>query len=121
MKKCLLHSIINNRKSSKRNEKMDEFSMRRFFNQFIFMLRKKNIKNIGIITDKDGTLLLNDELRSILEDLRNTELGVNIHIIANSGRTVADMINCLKRENIPINYFEYIIGDNGRNVFRFSE
>ena len=39
-----------------------------------------------------------------------------LHVIANSGRTVADMINCLKKENIPIDYFEYIIGDNGRNV-----
>ncbi len=100
---------------------MDEFSMRRFFNQFIFMLRKKDIKNIGIITDKDGTLLLNDELRAILEDIRNSELGVNIHVIANSGRTVADMINCLKKENIPIDYFEYIIGDNGRNVLQFTK
>ena len=91
---------------------MNEYSVIRFFNQFIKTI-KNDIKNVGIITDKDGTLLLNDDLKVALKDFREKELGANIYIIANSGRTVQDMINCLEEENIPLNYFDYIIGDNG--------
>ena len=91
---------------------MDEYSIVRFFNQFIKTMRK-DIKKFGIITDKDGTLLLNEELRKILEELKTKNLGLDIYVIVNSGRTVSDMINCLKDENIPIDYFDYIIGDNG--------
>ena len=91
---------------------MNEYSMVRFFNQFIYKL-KTNIKNIGIITDKDGTILLNDELRQILENFKTKKMDINIYLIANSGRTVADMINSLKKENIPEEYFDYIVGDNG--------
>ena len=91
---------------------MEKHSTTRFFNQLI-KESKKNIKNIGIITDKDGTILLNEELKKTLQDFREKNLGVNIYLIANSGRTVQDMINCLKEESIPIHYFDYIIGDNG--------
>lgn len=91
---------------------MNEHSIVRFFNQFIRTIRR-DIKNFGIITDKDGTLLLNNELRKVLEELRTKKLGFNIYLIANSGRTVSDMINCLKDEDIPTDYFDYIIGDNG--------
>lgn len=100
--------LVKNRKE----KLMNEYNMMRFFNQFIATI-KKDIKSIGIITDKDGTLLLNSELRESLEKLKNKNLGVNIHLIANSGRTVSDMINCLENENIPLDYFDYIIGDNG--------
>ncbi len=91
---------------------MNEYSIIRFFNQFIKTI-KGGVKNFGIITDKDGTILLNDELRKILEELKNRNLGINIYVIANSGRTISDMVNCLKAENIPIDYFDYIVGDNG--------
>lgn len=91
---------------------MDEHSMLRFFNQLIIVVKQK-VKNIGIITDKDGTIFLNDNLRETLHNFREKELGANIYVIANSGRTIQDMINCLEKENIPINYFDYIIGDNG--------
>lgn len=91
---------------------MNERSIVRFFNQFIRTIRK-DIRNFGIIADKDGTLLLNNELRKVLEELKTKNLGLNIYIIANSGRTVSDMINCLKDEDIPTDYFDYIIGDNG--------
>lgn len=91
---------------------MNEHSVIRFFNQFIKTINQ-NIKNVGIITDKDGTLLLNDNLKAALKDFREKDLGAKIYIIANSGRTVQDMINCLEEENIPLEYFDYIIGDNG--------
>lgn len=95
---------------------MDEHSMLRFFNQLIRVVKQK-VKNIGIITDKDGTIFLNDNLRETLHNFREKELGANIYVIANSGRTIQDMINCLEEENIPINYFDYIIGDNGGMCF----
>lgn len=91
---------------------MDDHNVRKFFNQLIGTV-KKDIKNIGIITDKDGTLLLNETLKQALNNFREKNLGVNIHIIANSGRTVQDMIDCLEQENISIDYFDYIVGDNG--------
>lgn len=91
---------------------MNEYSVIRFFNQFIKTINQ-DIKNVGIITDKDGTLLLNDNLKAALKDFREKELGANIYVIANSGRTVQDMINCLEQQNIPLEYFDYIIGDNG--------
>lgn len=84
----------------------------RFFNQFIKTV-KQGINNIAIITDKDGTILLDDSLKKVLQKFRENNLGVNVYLIANSGRTVQDMINCLEQENIPTNYFDYIIGDNG--------
>lgn len=91
---------------------MDEYNVTRFFNQFIRTI-KQGIKNIAIITDKDGTLLLDSSLRQILQSFKEKNLGVNVYVIANSGRTVQDMINCLEQENIPTSYFDYIIGDNG--------
>lgn len=91
---------------------MNEYSFIRFFNQFIKTINQ-DIKNVGIITDKDGTLLLNDNLKAALKEFREKDLGAKIYIIANSGRTVQDMINCLEQENIPLEYFDYIIGDNG--------
>lgn len=91
---------------------MEQYNVVKFLNQFMKTV-KQGSKNIGIITDKDGTLFLNYELKEALNNLRNKELGVNIYIIINSGRTVQDIINCLKQEKIPIDYFDYIIGDNG--------
>lgn len=91
---------------------MSGHSVIKFFNQFLKTV-KQDIKNIGIITDKDGTLLLNNDLKIALHDFREKKLGANVYIIANSGRTVQDMINCLEQENIPTDYFSYIIGDNG--------
>ena len=91
---------------------MEEYSTTKFFNKLI-KVTKQDMRNIGIITDKDGTLLLNEELKKTLQDFREKNLGFNIYLIANSGRTVQDMKNCLEQENIPINYFDYIIGDNG--------
>lgn len=91
---------------------MNEYNITRFFNQFIKTI-KQNIKNVGIITDKDGTLLLDSSLRQALQNFREKNLGIKVYVIVNSGRTVQDMINCLEQENIPISYFDYIIGDNG--------
>lgn len=91
---------------------MSIHTITKFFNQFIRTI-KQETKNIGIITDKDGTILLDDSLKRALQNFREKELGVNVYLIANSGRTVQDMINSLKEENIPIEYFDYIIGDNG--------
>lgn len=91
---------------------MNEHNTIRFFNQFIKKI-KQDVKNIGIVTDKDGTLLLDSSLREILQNFNEKNLGVNVYVIANSGRTVQDMINCLEQENIPTSYFNYIIGDNG--------
>lgn len=91
-----------------------------FFISFIGTL-KKDIKSIGIITDKDGTLLLNSELKKILEDLRSKEMGVKIYIIANTGRTISDMVDCLEKEDIPVEYFNYIVGDNGGICFDVKE
>lgn len=91
---------------------MKEHSVVNFFSQFIRTI-KQDIKNVGIITDKDGTLFLNDTLKQVLMDFRKKDLGVNIYIIANSGRTVQDMLNCLNDSAIPIEYFDYIVGDNG--------
>lgn len=91
---------------------MKNNNVRKFFNQFIKTV-KKGVNNIGIITDKDGTILLNNDLKDSLDEFRQKNLGANIYIIANSGRTVQDMINCLDQAQIPIDYFDYIIGDNG--------
>lgn len=91
---------------------MDKHNVTRFFNQFIKTI-KQDIKNIGIITDKDGTIILDDSLKTALKNFREKNLGINVYLIANSGRTVQDMINCLEEENIPTSYFNYIIGDNG--------
>ena len=94
----------------------NEHSTIKFFNQFIRTL-KKDIKSVGIFTDKDGTILLDDSLRETLKRFNEKNLGVHIYIIANSGRTVQNMINSLEEQNIPANYFDYIIGDNGGMCF----
>lgn len=91
---------------------MEKYNVIKFLNQLIKTVRQ-DVKNIGIITDKDGTILLNDALKETLRNFKEKNLGANIYVIANTGRTVQDMINCLKQENIPTNYFDYIIGDNG--------
>ncbi len=92
---------------------MKDDSQIKFFRQFINMLRDENIKKIGIITDKDGTILLDDSLKRTLKEFRKKKIGAKIYLIANSGRTIQDMINCLEEQNIPLNYFDYIVGDNG--------
>jgi len=80
--------------------------------KFIKEIRDLNYKRVGIITDKDGTIILNEDLKKALKNLRiNTQ--TKIWLIANSGRTVGDMIGCLENEKIPVEYFDYIIGDNG--------
>lgn len=94
----------------------NEHSTIKFFNQFIRTL-KKDIKSVGIFTDKDGTILLDDSLRETLKRFTEKNLGVHIYVIANSGRTVQNMINSLEEKNIPSNYFDYIIGDNGGMCF----
>lgn len=91
---------------------MNKNNTTRFFNQLIRSI-KQDTKNVGIITDKDGTILLDDSLRKALQNFREKNLGVKVYLIANSGRTVQDMMNCLEQENIPADYFDYIIGDNG--------
>ncbi len=91
---------------------MSKKNVTKFLNQLI-KTAKQNIKSIGIITDKDGTLLLDTSLKQILQNLNEKNLGADVYLIANSGRTVQDMINCLEQENIPVNFFDYIIGDNG--------
>lgn len=91
---------------------MEVHTTKKFFHEFVKEIRK-DIKRVGIITDKDGTILLDDSLRRILQDFNEKKLGAEIFLIANSGRTVQDMINCLQDESIPIEYFDYIIGDNG--------
>ncbi len=92
---------------------MEGRSVRKFFNQFIKRIKKDDIKRVGIITDKDGTLLLDESLKQALRSFNEKKLGASIYLIGNSGRTVQDMINCLKDEDIPVDYFDYIIGDNG--------
>lgn len=91
---------------------MEDYAMFKFFNQFIKNI-KQGTKNIGIITDKDGTIIIDDSLKMTLKELRRKKLSANLHLIANSGRTVQDMINCLGEEDIPLDYFDYIVGDNG--------
>lgn len=91
---------------------MEKHNITRFFNQFLKTI-KQDTKNIGIITDKDGTIILDESLRKALQNFKEKNLGVNVYLIANSGRTVQDMISCLEQENIPTDYFNYIIGDNG--------
>lgn len=90
-----------------------DYKMMKFFRQLEKVINAGKVKNIGIITDKDGTIMINEELKNILEEIRTKSTETNIHIIANTGRTVADMLECLKREKIPLHYFDYIIGDNG--------
>lgn len=85
----------------------------KFFHNLMAYLKHSSPHNIGIITDKDGTLLLNTELLESLEKLKSKDLDFNIDLIVNSGRTVADMLNCLRTENLPINCFDYVAGDNG--------
>ena len=94
---------------------MDEkdYKMIRFFNQLKKTINQRNIKSIGIITDKDGTIIINEELKTILQEIKSKRAQTDIHFIANTGRTVADMISALKKEKIPLKYFDYIIGDNG--------
>ena len=91
---------------------MEKSNVVKFLNQLIKTI-KQDEKNIGIITDKDGTILLNDMLKETLRNFKEKNLGVNVYVIANSGRTIQDMIYCLEQEGIPKNYFDYIIGDNG--------
>lgn len=91
---------------------MNEHNVTRFFNQFIKTIQKDNT-NLGIITDKDGTILLDSSLRDVLQKFKEKDFGLKVYAIANSGRTVQDMINCLEQESIPADYFDYIIGDNG--------
>ena len=90
-----------------------DYKMIRFFRQLEKLIDAGEVKNIGIITDKDGTIMIDKELKNILKEIRTKSTKADIHIIANTGRTVADMIECLKKENIPLHYFDYIIGDNG--------
>lgn len=94
---------------------MDEkdYKIIRFFNQLKKTINQRNVKSIGIITDKDGTIIINEELKAILQEIKSKRTQTDIHIIANTGRTVADMIDALKKEKIPLKYFDYIIGDNG--------
>ena len=82
---------------------MDEkdYKMIRFFNQLKKTINQRNIKSIGIITDKDGTIIINEELKTILQEIKSKRAQTDIHIIANTGRTVADMISALKKEKIP--------------------
>ena len=94
-------------------ELLKEHSERKFLNQFIKMIKSDDVKTVGIITDKDGTILLDNSLRKVLKDFKEKHLGVKIYLIANSGRTIRDMMNCLEEQSIPTNYFDYIIGDNG--------
>ena len=92
---------------------MEEHTLKEFLKKFIEMVRSDDVKRVGIITDKDGTILLDDSLREVLKDFREKHLSVQIYMIANSGRTIQDMVNCLEEQNIPTSYFDYIIGDNG--------
>lgn len=98
-----------------------DYKMIRFFRQLEKEIEAGKVKNLGIITDKDGTIIINEELREILKEIRTKSAQANIHIIANTGRTVADMIDCLKREKIPLQYFDYIVGDNGATCFDVRE
>ena len=75
-----------------------DYKMMKFFRQLEKVINTGKVKNIGIITDKDGTIMINEELKNILEEIRTKSTETNIHIIANTGRTVADMLECLKRE-----------------------
>jgi len=92
---------------------VEDHSITRFFNQLIKIIREDKTKSIGIITDKDGTLLFDDQLKKTLKNFSEKKLGAKFYLIANSGRTIQDMINCLEDEDIPVKYFDYIIGDNG--------
>ncbi len=98
-----------NMKNSKAN--LDKKSIVKFL-ALLMKDMKKNYANIGIVTDKDGTIVLNNDLAQILQDMKK-KLKNNIWIIVNSGRTVGDMLESLRKENIPSNCFDYIIGDNG--------
>lgn len=90
-----------------------DYKLMKFFNKLKKDIKGKNVKSIGIITDKDGTIIINEELKRILAEIKSGRTKIDIHLIANTGRTVSDMINCLKKEKIPLKYFDYIIGDNG--------
>ena len=73
---------------------------------------KKQYRNIGIITDKDGTVILNNELFKTLQRIKKSSTA-NIWVVANSGRTVGDMVEALDKVNVPQECFDFIIGDNG--------
>lgn len=98
-----------------------DYKMIRFFRQLEKEIEAGKVKNLGIITDKDGTIIINEELKDILKEIKTNSAQANIHIVANTGRTVADMIDCLKREKIPLQYFDYIVGDNGATCFDVKE
>ena len=83
-----------------------DYKMIRFFRQLEKLIDAGEVKNIGIITDKDGTIMIDKELKNILKEIRTKSTKADIHIIANTGRTVADMIECLRKENIPLHYFD---------------
>ena len=63
---------------------MDEkdYKMIRFFNQLKKTINQRNIKSIGIITDKDGTIIINEELKTILQEIKSKRAQTDIHIIA---------------------------------------
>ena len=91
---------------------MEYHSQKTFINQFIQMIRQ-GVKKVGVVTDKDGTILLDDTFIETLKNFNEKKMGVKIYLIVNSGRTIKNMINCLEEDNIPIEYIDYIIGDNG--------
>ena len=82
-----------------------DYKMIRFFRQLEKLIDAGEVKNIGIITDKDGTIMIDKELKNILKEIRTKSTKADIHIIANTGRTVADMIECFEKRKYSITLF----------------
>ena len=46
-----------------------DYKMIRFFRQLEKLIDAGEVKNIGIITDKDGTIMIDKELKNILKEI----------------------------------------------------
>ena len=63
-----------------------------YHKSFVSKIRRaaqdKKVRNMAIITDKDGTLFLNNQLRMTIAKLAKSNSNVRIFLIANTGRTI---------------------------------
>ena len=89
---------------------MNNKVMKEFINKFVKRIKKENTKML-ISLDMDGTIKINQEIKDILDQIGKEY--PNVKIILNTGRTINEIRAIMEREKIPIEYFDYIIGDNG--------
>ena len=79
----------------------------------VFNVRRPNFI---IFTDKDGTLDLEDRK---LNNIFNLIISMNGMVIPITGRTVGDILESLKNNDLKIP--EIVVGDNGANVYSTSQ